>query len=157
METIKTEKQFYERSMAFLEKLYQAVKAAGYDLNSISNEIKPMLFRFLDSDQKLLMDETEASLILFNGYSDDDIIAAIAPILGQNKVFFESINTVEKYKELIKAEIPARKALISFIENTDNPQLRVMGYHVDVLKYCPITVMLTILVGCKEMEMKAIA
>ena len=133
METIKNEKEFYERSMAFLEKLYQAVKSAGYDLKSISTDIKPMLFRFLDSDQELLMDETKASVILFNGYSDDDIIAAISPVLKQNKVFFESINTVEKYEELIKAEIPARKALISFIGNSDNPQLRVMGYHVDVL------------------------
>ena len=157
METIKNEKEFYERSMAFLKKLHQAIKTAGYDLNSISNEIKSMLFKFLDSDQKLLMDETKASVILFNGYSDDDIIAAISPVLKQNKVFFESINTVEKYKELIKAEIPARKALISFIDNSDNPQLRVMGYHVDVLKYCPVTTMLTVLVGCKEMEMKAIA
>ena len=155
METIKTEKQFYNRSMAFLEKLYQAVKSAGYDSSSISNEIKPMLFKSLDSDQKLLMDETEASVILFNGYSDDDIIAAIAPVLDQNKVFFKSIETIEKYKELIDAEIPVRKALISFIDNTDNPQLRVMGYHVDVLKLCPITTMLTILVGCKEMEIKA--
>ena len=155
METIKTEKQFYSRSMAFLKKLHQAVKAAGYDLNSISNEIKPMLFRFLDSDQELLMDETKASVILFNGYSDDDIIAAISPVLKQNKVFFKSIETIEKYKELIDAEIPVRKALMSFIDNTDNPQLRVMGYHVDVLKLCPITTMLTILVGCKEMVIKA--
>ena len=152
METIKNEKEFHERSLAFMKKLYLIVKAIGYDSVDIDDCDLTTIIKIVASDAELLKSETEASTLLFNNYSDDDIIAVMKPLIEQNTIF--SINN-KNYRELLDSEIAVRKQLIKFLDS-ETPQDSVMKYNMDIFKYCPATVTLLMLFTFKEFEEKNI-
>ena len=145
--------QLAQRSLEFLKKLYPIVKSAGYDIK-ISDELRDAVAKTACADNDLLVDECKASAILFDNYSDDEIIKAIKKSIQQNVIFVNSKNSIEKYIELMKAELELRKSSVKWAlrTNLEFGKERILYYHEYVIKYAPNTTMLVILLALNKME-----
>lgn len=150
---IEEEKQFSQRSINFLKKLYPVVKSAGYDFSLVDNDqFRDIVTKTACMDTSLLTEECEASKILFDGYNDEDIIEAIKVPIQQNVVFIKPEISVEKYIDLMKAELDLRRSSIKWVLNSEFTNLRIMKYHVDIVKFCPNTTMLLLLLAFNKMK-----
>ena len=149
----KAEQKLAERSIAFLKKLYPVIKDAGYDI-TITDEIRNVVSKIACSDIELLKQECTAAKMLFDVYTDDEIISAIEPAIYQNVLFIDDEISVERYTKLMKAELEYRKSDIKWLLNSleEHPNEKIMCYHVGIIKNCPNTTMLMLLLTFNKMK-----
>lgn len=153
----KAEQKLAKRSIDFLKKLYPVVQDAGYDIN-ITDELRDAVAKIACSDTKLLKQEYIAGKMLFDVYADDEIISAIEPAVYRNIAFVNSENNVEKYIKLMNAELEYRRSDVEWLLNSSSEYLneKVMSYHIDIIKYCPNTTMLMLLLTFDKMKREGI-
>ena len=154
MEIINKNKQkLAERSLNFLKKLYPVFKDAGYDVK-ISDELRDAVAKIACSDTELLKQECTAGKMLFDAYTDDEIISAIEPAIYKNVLFIDDEISIERYTKLMKAELEYRKSDVKWLLNSleEYPNEKIMQYHIGIIKYCPNTTMLMILLAFNKME-----
>ena len=149
----KVEQKLAERSLNFLKKLYPVFKDAGYDVK-ISDELRDAVAKIACSDTELLKQECTAGKMLFDAYTDDEIISAIEPAIYKNVLFIDNEISVERYTKLMKAELEYRKSDIKWLLNSleEHPNEKIMQYHIGIIKYCPNTTMLMLLLTFNKME-----
>ena len=92
--------------------------------------------------------------MLFDVYTDDEIISAIEPAVYRNTVFVNNENNVEKYIKLMNDELEYRKSDVEWLLNSSSKYLndKVMSYHIDIINCCPNTTMLMLLLAFNKME-----
>ena len=150
---IEEEKKLAARSLGFLKKLYPVVKDAGYDFKFVDNdEFRNLMAETACSDVELLKKECVASKILFDGYSDNDIIEAIKNLIKQNVTFVHPRNSIAHYAKLVKMELELRRSSIKWVLDNEFTNLRVTKYHINIMKFAPNTTMLMILLAFNKME-----
>lgn len=163
METIKTEKQLYERSVVFLEKLSQLILSEfNYDLSKVNDEFTNKILETAYSDHKLMHSEVEFSKLLFNYFTDEEIIESIKPTLIRTTraVFANCKGVPEKLTKnlvtLVKIEKLSRYIDIDNLNfdmkrNPNNKSI-IMDYYIHFIESAPYTTVLSMMIMFNRMK-----